>query len=366
MQNRLNILFSSTFSISDHSGFDSSRRSEMSFKGNIRRTTSTPMGLNNEVLSKPTPFESLCSTFPSSIEEINVTDRSSITASRNITPSPIINNVPRQNSTFRTHRQRLPVSQTPLRQVLSKSLQKALQQNGRMIPVQRKIAFSSMSSTSSESDTTCAPLDLRTTPALKRSNSMPTVAKTTPMNLKIIPVYKSVEEGQNLDQFIEENKLNEAHQESSFSKYLSCQRETTFSHITPEKKILQDTDIWHTPLPIEDEKEVVEKPDETKTKPKGRILDENLKGSSNAEPKITGIFKKFFWLSDDSKQETTSILYKAASFAGLIRTKSSPVKNRKRPRLSSFTSPPSALKSPLAKKYKTIHGRRPIRRMQTD
>lgn len=324
------------------------------------------MGLNSdgsEVSSKPTPFESLCSTFPSSIEQSHSSYRNSPTISQVISPSPVINE-PLKDLAFRTNRQRLHVSQTPLRQVLSKSLQKALKDHGRMAPpVQRKIAFNSMSSTSSDSDSICMPIDLRTTPALKRSNQ----ASQRPALMPPRSPSFSVESNHSQMVANAENAMNEAHQESSLitSRYLSCQPENTFSHFTPQKKGYIDSDIWHSPQVYTSDDEDGESNNDNK---KVTFFSPEAKKTS-PEPKYAGLLTKMFWFGGGggtAKQQTSSIFYKAASLAGWIRKRSGPENPRKRPRVNSFTSPPSTLKSPVAKKYKAIQGRKPIRRMQMD
>lgn len=156
----------------------------------LRRTTSTPMAQTSLTsINKPTNLDSLCGSSyqASSIE--HASDHSSDThsplAQPIVSPSPVVPSVKHVpiHTTQRIKRYRLPVSQTPLRQLMSKSIQKNLHQNGIYFRAQRKIPFYAMNSSDSSSgsnnssrqvsptDSSCVPLDLRTTPVLRRTQS---------------------------------------------------------------------------------------------------------------------------------------------------------------------------------------------------
>lgn len=318
------------FSLSDHSGISALENSEkqlaVSPKAKIRRTTSTPMTSNLHI--KPGALDSLCGSSyqASSIEHSqDLLERQSPIVLNVISPSPAHQ---RRNefAQRKSARQRFLSTNTPLRQVMSKSIQRALQAQGqgRFMPAQRKIAFSSLSSTSSDNDASLPALDLRTTPALKRSNS-------APQRLRVAP---SREESPPTD-VQKENQLNEDTQNQpidSATGYLSCVPENS-TECTPLK--LQESlksDIWYTPLPLEPAKQ-----------------------EENYEPP-----------EEKSPEKKPSLLCKFLRIpAGWIRKHTAPTPQKRR-RIQSVTSPPEGLKSPIAKKYKMIHGRKPIQRMRNE
>lgn len=151
----------------------------------LRRTTSTPMAQTNQSHEKAHNLESLCSSYqPSSIEHSGASSNTHSPLGHPIvSPSPVapVVQVP-IHTTQKIKRYRLPVSQTPLRQLLSKSIQRQLHERGFYLRAQRKIPFHSMNSSDSSNGSSnqvsptepsppAMPLDLRTTPVLRRTQS---------------------------------------------------------------------------------------------------------------------------------------------------------------------------------------------------
>lgn len=399
---------------SDMSGIALTKAKSTDTLATLRRTTSTPMAQTSLNGLKPSNLESLCGSSyqASSIE--HASDHSSISPSPVVAPTkmPI-------HTTQRIKRNRLLVSQTPLRQILSKSIQKNLQEHGIYFRVQRKIPFSAMNSSDSSnnsceqgslSEASCAPLDLRTTPVLRRTQSDVTPERRAVIKSKTFEKMSPVSLMQNLsEELTESNKLVDSIHDNNLkekSAFLSCQNENDTMNnstkptdcLTPATpKQLNTTEVWYTPQAFEprkpflkamlrqkQEQENEERHSDEETNNQHEKMETNGGAGLkfwrlfNSVIKFTGVGNNGNGNEDEKKESPTkknSLVKRAATFAGWIRSKS-PEKRFKRPRQSSTSSQSrdsgeavhTSVSPPLpsAKKYKSIHGRKPIQRLRKD
>lgn len=196
----------------------------------------------------------------------------------------------------------------------------------------------------------------------------------------------------------QENQLNERSSvynqtSTTDTAFLSCKTDETQSQkpisTTPAgNRTINQSDVWYTPQSIEPRsrflKKVVAKQidlEKEKIEPKMEKVqqfDEKIEViESNYNEPMSEDQPGKFWRIFNSVLPKPSLVKRAATFAGWIRRRS-PEKSYKRPRngsqspgyevgssltlagISSHISPPL----PTAKKYKTIHGRKPIERMR--
>lgn len=441
------------------------------------RTTSTPM---TQLLSKPTSLDSLCGSSyqASSIEQSsgNETDQSASITSINCSPSPAIlmkrNEFPIQRA--KQMRNRLSKAQTPLRQVMSKSIQRAImeQRNERTkltanVRMPRKMIFDSMSSSDgsideplvggrSKTPNVSGVLDLRTTPVLKRTMSAPLVPRTyyyqeqqderlhsRRRSDESLIAQALIEEHYKRSDFrakinaISDNVINETQYEPGvISIPLTPEIETNETQLNdhntasgifkscleyengvtpfklptvkksaivtpmmsaPENSFVNE--VWYTPGQILTN---VEPPKLQKSfrasDPEPDIEDEVFAPTDEIpaeqpQSRIWRLFSTVIKIASGSLTETTdnqitkrsptskpSIVKRSLTHLGLIRpakrpsyTKSSPAQHLKRKRNTSSqsslnndgTATIPELRSPLAKKYKSITGRKPIQRMRS-
>lgn len=424
------------------------------------RTTSTPM---NQLLPKPTNLDSLCGSSyqASSIDPSsgNETDQSASITSNIYSPSPAIaakrDTFPMQRA--RQMRHRLPKAQTPLRQVMSKSIQRAIQQQriertklAPHIRAPRKMTFDSMSSSDgsldevpSKTPQVSGVLDLRTTPVLKRTNSAPNprgylhkeenaqIPNDRPKSEESLIVDALIEEHYKRTDFraridaISDNVINETKNfsgegsdvqttnvDGSTGIFKSClddeENLTTpykavtlgtkkSARVTPMQSMLSipdnslQNDVWYTPKSISTNVNLPsptsdhEEDDEVFTH--SNIDDENQ--NKPPQNRIWRLFSNVFKMAsgsltdknDESNEKNfsgqkQSLVTRSLTHFGLIRqrrTYQSPMQNLKRKRQSSSSQSSLGeasavipeLRSPLAKKYKSITGRKPIQRMRS-
>lgn len=153
----------------------------------LQRTTSTPMH-NNNLMTKTFTDSSSNSTSSIHISRINCINSSSdsdgysppVPPPVKVIPPTVSPSAPKFQRMNRS-RAKFPVQATPLRQVMTKSIQRAMQQHGNYRQSafglqQRKMSFDSTSSSSEMTSTSLmkfpgegsSPLDLRLSPAIRR------------------------------------------------------------------------------------------------------------------------------------------------------------------------------------------------------
>lgn len=443
----------------------SMRKSPSSAK--LVRTTSTPMTRMSQFLKKPRSLDSLCGSSyqASSIEHPsgNDTDRSASMTSIGITtPSPAIMKRP-EFPIQRQNRNRLHVSQTPLRQLMSKSIQRALQEQSHRknlngYRAQRKMTFDSTSSSGSDNSLSYSPkqlsgvLDLRTTPVLKRTMSepysrnrrgylkKPLIATVHPTEESLVlnalidrpNAFQSpgspVHEAQNP---VDDNVINETKGDSEISHhhadanssgsmlsakstsrksdiFFSCASMNEFENtpvtkhkalVTPMQKTFKPlkktdgaTEVWYSPGNITNSFKIptyseLQSPSSDKEND-DVFVDDPHSPKSTVQPGriwriVTSVIRMATGaLPDDTQCHQSKDDKPKESFVkrtlSLIRPKRSPIKKRestpsaKRRRHASSQgtqtdeSPlKTEIRSPLAKKYKTISGRKPIQRLRS-
>ncbi|XP_063695863.1 mitosis initiation protein fs(1)Ya [Culicoides brevitarsis] len=411
------------------------------------RTTSTPM--NQVFLTKPGSLDSLCGSSyqASSIDHTSgmETDQSASNSSCSPSPAVVIKRTQFQLQRTKQLRNRLPKAQTPLRQVMSKSIQRALIEQRaertkllQKVGMPRKMIFDSMSSSDGSIDepafsSTKSPgnsgvLDLRTTPVLKRTNSAPlsrskrqSIVVRKKVSEESLMVEALLDENYLQSDFrakieaISDNVINETKYEEGIAPipltpdidstpfnnnnsdeicFKSCMDDKTpvkkSAIVTPMPQNLPVVDdsfaneIFYSPKNVsrsfntqfaevsesesgDDDVFTANKDEEIAKEPPNRLwklfssVMRMATGSLNEEPRRS-----------PPKQ---SIVKRSLSHLGLIakRPMASPRPHLKRKRkTSSQTSTNSEqgavipeLRSPLAKKYKSITGRKPISRMQS-
>ncbi|EAT40459.1 AAEL007813-PA [Aedes aegypti] len=142
---------------------------------------------------------------------------------------------------------RSKVAATPLRQVMSKSIQRAIAQHGRYTKMvapgtQRKMSFNSTGSSATNS-TVGSPsrnaLDLRTTPVLKRSSSETCVGGRKSAKVSYLQKAQSEESGLYQPCDMTESQYFDAHQsETSFEEDGSVNQENCSNHKIDEQSLI--------------------------------------------------------------------------------------------------------------------------------
>lgn len=468
--------FSNSDSVASVSAISHSNQSQMKVllqsSTKLVRTTSTPM---TQLLSKPGNLDSLCGSSyqASSIEPSSSgseTDQSASMTSNNCSPSPAIvmkrNQFPVQRA--KQMRYRLSKAQTPLRQVMSKSIQRAImeQQNEKTkltanVRMPRKMIFDSMSSSDGSMDeplglaaskipNVSGVLDLRTTPVIKRTMSAPISRHYKHKEYEETPPFRrpKSEESLIVEALIEEhykrsdlrekinaisdNVINETKYEpgviplpptpetentqlndntnGSIGIFKSCMEDETpykaplvkkSAIVTPMQSTIpiQESsfmkEIWYTPKNISTSMELFQSPESFRVSEEDNGVDDEVftpaseVRSDQSQNPIWRLFSTVMKIASGSLSETPkiqepapkpSLVKRSLGHLGILRpmkrpsyTKSSPTPHLKRKRNTSSqsslnngeTSTVPELRSPVAKKYKSITGRKPIQRMRS-
>lgn len=425
------------------------------------RTTSTPM---HQLLPQPNSLDSLCGSSyqASSIDHGsgNETDQSASITSNNCSPSPAIV-MKRTQFPIQCGKQtrRLPKAQTPLRQVMSKSIQRALMEQRyertkltANVRMPRKMIFDSMSSSDGSIDEVSAlvppktpnvsgVLDLRTTPVLKRTMSEPISYSNKHKEQTVKPARQKSDESLFVEALIEEhykrsdfrarieaisdNVINATKYEpgitpipqtpeikeidtrienDTIEDFKSCLEDKTpgkkSAIVTPMPKGIDEQnsftkEIWYTPKNISTNFQLPKSPETFKSHdsdPEDEVFTTKVEPSTAEPPnRIWQLFSTVIRIASGSLTEAPnnpkkktlspkrSIFTRSLSHLGFIRssikrpsyTKPTPIQHLKRKRKTSSqsslnngeTSIVPELRSPVAKKYKSITGRKPIQRM---
>lgn len=226
------------------------KKLEVPQEAKLKRQTSTPMQDNVQPTNH---FTDSASYNASSIQISSINCISSSSESDGYSPSLAVVKPPTfpppQISPKRGQGRKLPVQATPLRQVMSKSIQRAIEQHGhyRQTPFaiqQRKMSFSSSNSSNDKTSSLLkfpteseAPLDLRLSPALRRVSTAEQEMiryKAQAENL----TNQSIEFEQ-IEVFIRRTEIKS---DSAISNYKSCISDSGRSGSMP--------DIQFTPKPV--------------------------------------------------------------------------------------------------------------------